>query len=745
MTHSPLSGEAELSDTISGYLETITFRNEENGYTIARLHSEADSAPVTIVGHLSGVNEGETLRLCGEWKQHPRFGRQFQVDSFEFVNPDTEQGIERYLGSGLIKGIGPVIAERIVAAFGRETLEVIENRTELLKTVPGLGKKKVARIKEAWGEQREIRRLMIFLQGHGIGGALAARIFRRYRDRGVEAVSRDPYALAREVRGIGFATADRIARSLGFAPDNPARLESGLVYTGELAADRGHTSLPLKLFLRRASELLEVDAGMLEEVLNRLADLGRLELENGDDGTHVYTSECHWAEITVADNLKRLMEQTGLDLDNSHPSGCSGLDTIAKFERSRRLKLSANQRRAIDGAFGERVCIITGGPGTGKTTLVAALVALADQLGITAVLAAPTGRAAKRMSEATGSAASTIHRMLGWSFSEGSFLHNQQRRLKGDLFVIDEVSMVDIKLMASLLEALPDGAVLVLMGDSDQLPSIGPGRVLADLIGSGKIPTFRLEEIFRQAGRSRIVQNAHRVRQGQMPEGAPPLEDQESDSGLSPGENDFFIVNQRDPLKAREMLVKLAGERLAARFGIDPASQLQVITPMNRGECGTRELNRALQAELNPAGAKITFTGGGFRVGDRVMQVRNDYEKDVFNGDVGRIVSAESESQTVLVDYDGRLVAYEGMELDDLNMEYAVTVHKSQGSEYPAVLIILLPEHRVMLQRNLLYTAISRGKNLVVLIGDPSAVKRAVSNTRVQLRHTRLAARLKKM
>ncbi len=728
---------------IDGYLEAVTYRNEENDYTVARFHLEDQGESVTVVGHLSGVSEGETLRLSGQWKQHPRFGKQFHIESFEYAHPATEQGIERYLGSGLLKGIGPVTAGRIVAKFGRKTLDVIDNSPEQLRKVSGLGRKKVAGIREAWNQQRDIRRLMIFLQSHGIGGAIAARIYRRYRERGVEAVSRDPYALAREVRGIGFATADRIARSLGFAADNPARLESGLVYTGELAAERGHTSLPLGKFLQRAAELLCVEAETLEPVLRRLADLGRLEVERGEDGEHVYTSDCFWAEVTVAENIVRLTAQPGLAFQVGEKQI---YDTLKKYGRERGIELSDEQKKALLGTFSAGVSVITGGPGTGKTTLVEALVLLAAGRGMSAVLAAPTGRAAKRMSEATGCEASTIHRLLGWSFAEGAFLHNDERRLKGEMFVIDEVSMVDIQLMASLLEAIPDGALLVLMGDADQLPSIGPGRVLDDLIACGRVPTFRLRQIFRQAGRSRIVINAHRIREGKMPQGAPPLDDSAGAGGeLTPGENDFFIVNQRDCSRAREMLVTLAADRLAARFGIDPARELQVITPMNRGECGTRELNKALQERLNPHGAKISFARGGFRVGDRVMQLRNDYEKDVFNGDVGRILAANADNQTVLVDFDGRPVAYEGMELDDLSMAYAVTVHKSQGSEYPAVLLVLQPEHHVMLQRNLLYTAISRGKSLVVVICDPASLKKALENNRVQFRYTRLAERLKTM
>ena len=410
-----------VADTITGYLEVITYQNEENDYTVARFCAEGESASVTVVGHLSGVSEGETLRLTGEWKQHPRFGRQFQVESFEFIHPDTEQGIERYLGSGLIKGIGPVMAERIVAQFGRSTLDIIDTKPEELRKVSGLGAKKVALIADAWVEQRDIRSLMIFLQSHGIGGAIAARIYRRYRERGVEAVSRDPYALAREVRGIGFATADRIARSLGFAVDNPARLESGLVYTGEIAAQRGHTSLPIDLFLKRASELLLVDIETLEPVLGGLADLGRLEVERDGEGSHVYTPNCFWAEVTVADNIARLTQQSGLPFRQAVAGSEKMTRTINNYEQKSEIELSDEQRKALTGTFTAGVSVITGGPGTGKTTLVEALVTLARENSMSAVLAAPTGRAAKRMSETTGEEASTIHRLLGWSFTKVNF------------------------------------------------------------------------------------------------------------------------------------------------------------------------------------------------------------------------------------------------------------------------------------------------------------------------------------
>lgn len=735
-----------MAETIAGYLEHISYHNAENDYTVARFIASGTEKRITIVGYLSGVHQGENLRLTGNWKQHPRFGTQFSVESFQFIYPETETGIERYLGSGLIKGIGPKTAERIVGLFGCETLELIEHEPDRLKEVPGLGPKKIAQIKEAWEEQRGIRRLMIFLQSYGISGSVAVRIYRRYRDRGVEAVSQNPYRLSEEVRGIGFATADRIAKKIGFAADSPLRIESGLIHTGELAQEMGHTCLPSKRFLEQAGKLLELPTETLEPKLAEMASLGKLILEKdqSDGREYLYPINCFWAEMTAAEKLSRLMRERTSEPGAVQDFSESRCKAMADFERKSSLSLSKEQKEAIFGAMNRGTAVITGGPGTGKTTLIAALVSIFEGENLTVILAAPTGRAAKRMSEATGTPAFTIHRLLGWSFNEGRFIHDANRPLKGDVFVIDEVSMVNLLLFASLVDALPAGAMLVLVGDVNQLPSIGPGKVLADLIASRILPVYRLRQVFRQAALSSIIRNAHRVREGKMPlaakagdQNARRLEIERPEGG-----EDYFFVNQPDPLKAREMTVRMAAERLEARFGIDPGTELQVITPMNRGICGTRELNAALQEALNPNGRKINFGREGFRVGDRVMQIRNDYEKDVYNGDVGRIAGCEEDSQTVKIDYDGRIVEYDALELDDVTVAYAVTVHKSQGSEYPAVIITLLNEHYVMLQRNLLYTAISRGQRLVVLVGDPQAVSRAVRNARVQFRYSRLAQRL---
>jgi len=736
-----------MPETITGEIEHISFYNAENDYTVARLRVVETDEQVTVVGHLSGVRPGERLRLTGLWKNHPRFGRQFAVESFEFIYPETVEGIEKYLGSGLIKGIGPKTAQKIVARFGRETLEIIEKEPKRLGEISGLGGKRLAGILESWNIQRGLRRVMVFLQSYGVGGALAARIYRQYRERSIEVVMQNPYRLAEEVHGIGFATADRIARNLGFAHDHHLRISSGLIYAAELSQEKGHTCLPREYFLKRASQLLGLPVENLEPSFSALVQTGKiiLEKDSASGNEYVYSSFCFWAETIAAERMARIILEkrshlfSSLELDERYEA------LFEMFEKEKGIELSEEQKKAVIGALEKGFAVITGGPGTGKTTVIAALDSLLDGKDLKIVLAAPTGRAAKRMSETTGSPSSTIHRLLGWSFNEGKFLHHAGRPLEGDIFVVDEASMVDLPLFASLLEALPEGAALILVGDVDQLPSIGPGKVLSDLIASRAIPVFRLNEIFRQARTSLIIQNAHRVREGKLPvsaEALNQLSNQEKEGNFSRTKADFFFVDQPDPVKARDLVVRLAAERLEARYGLSPLNDLQVITPMNRGACGTRELNARLQEALNPEGKRIPFSARDLRIGDRVMQVRNDYEKDVFNGDVGRVLGFDAEGLTMSVDFDGRVIEYGPLELDDLVIAYAVTVHKSQGCEYPAVILTILNEHYVMLQRNLLYTAISRGKELVVLVGDPKAVALAVENAKEQFRYSRLAVRL---
>ncbi len=727
------------TEKLAGEIEQISFHNAENDYVVARLRDSATAELVTVVGHLSGSYQGQQLDLTGRWQQHPRFGRQFVVESYQLIYPDTAAGIEKYLASGMIKGIGPRTAERIVAAFGPRTLEVIELEPERLAEVPGLGRKRRRQIGESWDEQRGLRKLMVFLQGFGVGSALSLKIWRHYREKALEAVRSNPYRLAEEIHGIGFATADRIALSLGVERDSPFRVSCGLAYAAEQCQEQGHTCLPRGLFLQQAVKLLGLEQEVLDPLVARLAETGQLMVERDSESGQefIYPHACFIAEELVVQGLSRLIAERDQQLFDL-PRLVGRYDKeLRRFEQHLGIELSDDQRQAVEGALHQGVAVITGGPGTGKTTVIAALLEVLRAGRLHVVLAAPTGRAAKRITETTGEPASTIHRLLGWSFGEGRFLHHSGHPLEGEMFIVDEVSMVDIQLFASLVEALPNGAGLILVGDVDQLPSIGPGKVLADLIASRRVPVYRLNQIFRQASRSLIVRNAHRVRQGLMPVGAEAAA--EEDRELVP---DFYLVNQPDPAKAREMVVRLAAERIESRFEIDPASDLQVISPMNKGACGTIQLNRSLQEALNPRGEKITLTGREIRLGDRVMQIRNDYEKDVFNGDVGRVLQFDAKESLVTVDFEGRRVEYDALELEDLVVAYAITVHKSQGCEYPAVVLTLLGEHYVMLQRNLLYTALTRGRRVVVLVGDMHAVQRAVNNAREQFRCTRLARKL---
>lgn len=730
-----------MREKLSGVLDHISYHNEEDDYTVARFLDGGSGDSLTVVGHLAGVREGENLCLAGYWKQHPRFGRQFQIESFEFIHPETLEGVEKYLASGLIRGIGPKTAGRIVKAFGEKILDIIDHSPERLSEVPGLGRKRGEVIRGAWQEQRAIRRALVFLQGYGLGAALSARVFRVYREKTVELVSLNPYRLVEDVPGIGFVTADRIARNLGLEPDSPLRLSSGLIYVMDSEENRGHTCVPKSRLLSAGAKLLEVDTEKLAPVLETLVRNDRLVVrgDRRDGESYVYSRRCHRAEEIVVERIGAIIRSRAGELFEGRDPGWE--NDLDRFERESGMRLSPEQRSAVTGALRDRIAVITGGPGTGKTTVVAALIDIAERRSIRAVLAAPTGRAAKRMSEtAGGRPASTLHRLLGWSFQDGEFLHNRHKPLEGEVFVVDEVSMVDLPLFASFLDALPFGAALILVGDVDQLPSIGPGMVLSDLIKSRTVPVYRLNEVFRQAGRSLIIRNAHRIRQGLPPLDRLP-ESGEGQSGLedSSPRQDFFILRQSNPEVLLEQLVRLITKRLRETFGVDPMNGLQVITPMNKGLCGTRTLNKLLQQALNPEGRKASFGARDLRIGDRVMQLRNDYEKDVFNGDIGRIVSFDSEQQVVTVDFDGRPVDYQGLELDDIEIAYAVTVHKSQGSEYPAVIVTMMNEHFVMLQRNLLYTAVSRGKEVVVLAGDPKAFSVAVRNDRVQVRHTLLA------
>ncbi len=710
---------AEPLETIEGIVEKILFSNEENHYTVAQLlpATTRRSEPVTIVGNLAALNVGESVRAQGRWVNHKQFGRQFSVERFESVLPRTVVGIKKYLGSGLIKGIGETFADRIVEKFGDQTLEVIDHFSGKLREVEGIGPERARRIKEAWTAQRGVRDIMIFLQGHGVGSAHAAKIFKQYGEHAIAVVRENPYRLAKDITGIGFRTADGIADKLGIATDSIHRLKAGVVHTLERATDEGHTCLPRQELIEAACELLDAEIAPVEDAISLLALAGDVVVED----EWIYLAGLCRAERGVATKINELragkVELPAIDLDKA----------LTWVQQQTGVELAAAQQQAIRSALTSKISVITGGPGVGKTTIVNSIVKILQAKKCQVLLAAPTGRAAKRMSEATGVPAQTIHRLLKYKPQEG-FVHNERRPLEGDLIILDETSMLDIPLAYHLLKAIPASASIVFVGDVDQLPSVGPGNFLRDLIESGIVPVVRLTEIFRQAKDSFIITNAHRVNEGQLPELA------------APNEGDFFFIEEDVPEKVLATIKELVSERVPRKFGLD----VQVLTPMHKGVCGTENLNRELQATLNPTGPSLQRYGRTYRVGDRVMQIRNNYDKDVFNGDLGRIKRLDLVEQELIVEMDGREIHYDFTDTDELMPAYAISVHKSQGNEYPAVIVPLLTQHFVLLQRNLLYTAITRGKKLVILVGSKKALAIAVRNNKTAARFSRLRERLTK-
>ena len=721
---------ADAYATLEGAVARITYVSEESQYVVARLDVAGRPEPVTIVGTVLSLTPGETLRVHGRWSHHPKFGEQFKVDRYEPVIPATITGIQKYLGSGMIKGIGPVFAKRLVETFGAETLQVIETAPARLAEVPGIGPKRQQRIATAWAEQREIREVMLFLQGHGVSPAYAVKIFKTYGQAAIATVRENPYRLARDIRGIGFKTADKIARELGVPADSPLRATAGILHTLQELTDEGHVYVPEAELLRATEETLEIPAALLPEALARLVSDETVVVEPIAAGRAVYLTALHVSETQVARRVADLLRA---------PRAVSPIDmthALAWVEQKTGLALTEEQRQAVCLALQEKLLIITGGPGTGKTTILQAVIRLLEEKKLRIHLASPTGRAAKRLAEVTGHEATTLHRLLEWNPREGGFQRNARNPLETDFVVVDEVSMLDILLTHHLLQAIPLAATLLLVGDADQLPSVGPGTVLQDLLGVAGIPAIRLTTIFRQAARSRIVSNAHRVNRGQLPDLSVPAADQAQD---------FFFLSEEDPARLQQLIVDLAHRRLPARYGLDPLADIQVLTPMHRGPIGAGQLNAALQAVVNPprAGAAELLRGGRiFRVGDRVLQLRNNYDKAVFNGDLGRIAAIDPIQQAVMVQVDDREVSYDFSDADELTLAYAMTVHKSQGSEYPCVILVMHPAHYPMLQRNLLYTALTRAKRLLVVVGTKKALAIATRNDAIRRRFSRLAERL---
>lgn len=703
--------------TLRCVVERITYQNPENGYTVLRAAVRNYKELVTVVGNLLDVNVGSVLLLQGDWKVDPKYGNQFCAEKWEETMPATVYGIEKYLGSGLIRGVGPKFAGRIVRTFGTDTLTVIEEETDRLLLVPGIGEKRVQMIRDSWEKQKEIKSIMLFLQSHSVSTSFAAKIYKVYGNESIQVVKENPFRLADDIWGVGFKTADGLAEKLGFAKDDPLRCRSGILYTLNALADEGHVYAEQEQLLRKAEELLEAKRESISAALEAM--LGTEDLKQ--DGEAIYLPPFYYAEIGVAAKLKRLAADT-----DALPS-----EARADFERLAKktgLQYDEIQKDAILKATVSKVMVLTGGPGTGKTTTTLGMIAVLRSRGKHILLAAPTGRAAKRMTETTGMEARTIHRLLEFKPPEG-YQRNEENRLEGDVLIVDECSMIDVILMNALLKAIPPRMQLILVGDVDQLPSVGAGNVLRDIIDSGVFPVVRLTRIFRQARSSRIILNAHRINTGEFPD-------------LSNGAGtDFFFVPAEEPETAAQEIVRLVKTRLPKYRQVLP-SEIQVLTPMQRGAVGAANLNTLLQEALNPSETCLRRSGYSFRLYDKVMQIRNNYDKEVFNGDVGTISALNLEERNLRVRFDDREVEYDVTELDELAQAYAVTIHKSQGSEYPIVVMPMLMTHFVMLQRNLLYTGVTRAKKLLVLVGTKKAVGYAVRNVTVTSRNTRLKERL---
>ncbi|MDR1915630.1 MAG: ATP-dependent RecD-like DNA helicase [Synergistaceae bacterium] len=734
-----IAGEEEI---LRGALERITYVNEENGYSVFKIAVKDEPDLVTAVGCCETHMPGEDLELYGQWSEHPKFGRQFSFTLCRSLVPSTVDGIKRYLGSGLVKGVGPKMAERIVDMFGDRTLDVLDESPDDLLKVKGLSPKLLDSIKQSWESQKEIRSIMLFLQSNGISPGFAAKIYKKYEQDTIQVVKENPYRLADDIFGIGFISADKVATKMGVAVDSSMRLEAGVQYVMSELTGEGHIYAPRALLALRSAELLGVSREMTDSAIGRAIESSALvgekifpdDLPDGDDSVEaIYLPPYYVSEAKGARMIAALMR--GEDL-SSLINSVGGLDIereVKSVQDTLGIKLAANQISAVRMAMCSKVMIITGGPGTGKTTLIKAIIEIWGSRGLTIQLAAPTGRAAKRMAEATGHEAMTIHRMLEYKANELCFSRNSDYPLECDLLIVDEASMIDSLLMFHLLRAIPESAHLILVGDINQLPSVGPGNVLKDLISSGVLPVVELNEIFRQAQTSGIITNAHRVNSGLAP-----LKTQ------GDGLRDFYIVYQDDPGKCVDIILALACDRIPKRFGLDPIEEVQVLTPMHRGALGASNLNVVLQRALNVSGGRAVEYGGKvYRTGDKVMQIRNNYDKDVYNGDIGFILRADPDAGMLTVKMDEREIEYGVSEFNELVHAYAVSIHKSQGSEYKAVIIPVHTQHYIMLQRNLLYTGITRGKELVVLVGTARAMEIAAGNDETKRRYTHMGVRLR--
>lgn len=713
-------------ERLSGSVERVTFHSEESGFCVLRTKVKGQRDLVTVIGSAASITPGEYIECIGIWYNDRTHGLQFKANQLKVVPPSTLEGIEKYLGSGMVKGIGPHFAKVLVKAFKQDVFTVIECEPEKLLILTGIGKKRMEKVTSAWAEQKVIREIMVFLQSHGIGTGRAVRIYKTYGEESIIKVTENPYRLALDIHGIGFKTADTLAMKLGIASDSLIRAQAVVRHVLQEIADDGHCAAPWETLLEQSSKLLEIPDHIVEEAIHAEIAEENLIQEDIDRKTCLFLTPLHRAESGTATSILRLLHGTP-------PWGV--IDTVKAIpwvEGKTGLTLSESQREAVKLALASKMVVITGGPGVGKTTLVNSILLIIRAKNLDVTLCAPTGRAAKRLTESTGIEAKTIHRLLEFDPQSFGFKRGRDNLLQTDLVVIDESSMVDIALMNKLLAAIPDNAALMIVGDVDQLPSVGPGAVLADIIDSGRIPTVRLTEIFRQAVTSRIIVNAHRINKGEMPLKAEGTE-------LS----DFYFIPANTPEDIHDKLLHVVTERIPKRFGLHPVKDVQVLTPMNRGGLGARSLNAELQQVLNEKGEpKVTRFGTTFAPGDKVIQTVNNYDKEVFNGDIGQITHIDDEDGLLHVDYDGRTVEYEFGELDEVSLAYATSIHKSQGSEYPAVVIPLAMQHYTLLERNLIYTAVTRGKKLVTIIGQPKALAMAVKNRKSTRRLTNLAARI---
>ena len=709
--------------SVTGLIERVTFHNEETGFCVVRVKVDGRRDLVTVVGRASSINAGEWLTAEGAWIQDRDHGTQLKADLLQTSAPTSREGIEKYLASGLIKGIGPVYAKKLVEKFGEGVFDIIDRESVRLEQVRGIGAERRRTIRTAWAEQKIVREIMVFLHSNGVSTSRAVRIYKTYGDEAIEKVRANPYLLARDISGIGFKTADDIARKLGIPEDSILRARAGLSHTLSEAGGNGHCALPKDVLLKNATDLLVMDSVILQRALSEMLAEGELE-EDGITGEDlIFLPPIRRAEVEVASRLARLArgnaEYPEIDADKA----------IAWLKEKKSIDLAPSQAEALRRALCSRVLVITGGPGVGKTTLVNSILTLLRAKQVKCLLCAPTGRAAKRLSESTGLEAKTIHRLL--EYQNSGFSRNASNPLDCDLLVADETSMMDVQLMSKLLQALPARAHLVLVGDVDQLPSVGPGAVLGDIIRSGAVPVVRLTEIFRQASSSRIIVNAHRINSGAMPE--------------SEKDSDFFFIEREEPESVPATILELVAERIPKKWKLDPRRDIQVLCPMNRGSLGTAQMNRTLQERLNPkrnGDPSVEKFGWEFRVRDKVIQTRNNYDKEVFNGDIGEILKIDDFEREVLIGFDGREVVYDFNELDEVSLAYAITIHKSQGSEFPVVVMPLAMQQYLLLQRNLVYTGITRGRRLVVLVGQKKALQTAVRNVSAVRRYTALEKRL---